>query len=338
MSSVPTQKQLATIAGVSQSTVSLALAGSPEVSTSQRALIRKLAARMRYRPSVDAQRLAARKTGVKNKGAVLAWINLETTADFWQSHPISRAYWSGAQSQATRLGYKLDAFWLHDPGMTQTRLASILQNRGIEGILFPHYADSGVKINWSVWRKFAVVSLNHPFSPAMTDHVCADFHHNTDLCMAQLLKTNPRRIGLVLKDVFNAETSATCLARFLFQTSRLPHQFQIPPLIIPDVLSEKSAYLTPWLKRWKPDILLTRDYEMQQVLTTCRKILPVSPRLIQLQLNELTPYIAGIDEKNAEIGIAAVELLGGKLHQGKIGFSDSPRTLLIKGQWRPKTC
>ncbi|MEO8206186.1 MAG: LacI family DNA-binding transcriptional regulator [Chthoniobacterales bacterium] len=146
MSNPATQKQIAKLANVSQSTVSLALSGSREVSPAQRAQIRKIASRLRYRPS-DAQRLASRKAGVINKGAVLAWINQENSRDFWQKHPISRAYWTGGQNQALRLGYKQDAFWMHEPGISQKRLAGILQSRGIEGILLPHYATSIIKMD-----------------------------------------------------------------------------------------------------------------------------------------------------------------------------------------------
>ncbi|MEO6053883.1 MAG: LacI family DNA-binding transcriptional regulator [Chthoniobacterales bacterium] len=327
-----TQKGIAKLAGVSQSTVSLALAGSKEVSTAQRALIHKIAAQLRYRPSVDAQRLASRKAGVVNRGAVLAWINQEITQDFWQRHPISRAYWDGAQKQASLLGYKLDAFWMHESGMTQKRLSTILQNRGIEGVVFPHYATSSVKMEWNVWKKFAVVSLNHPFTPAVADHVCADFQYNTDLCMEQLLKNGPQSIGLVLKDVFNKETSATCLARYLFHTSTLPKNLQIPPLITPDILSEKQKYLIPWIRKWKPKILLARDYEVTQALANSG--LSRVPDIVQLQLNEMTKKSSGIDEKNKETGSAAIELLCGKLHQGKFGIMRPARVLLIKGSWK----
>ncbi|MEO8206184.1 MAG: hypothetical protein ABI615_08380 [Chthoniobacterales bacterium] len=81
---------------------------------------------------------------------------------------------------------------------------------------------------------------------------------------------------------------------------------------------------------------MARDYEIAQILTSHRQQIPLFPKLVQLQLNEMTNKTSGIDEKNREIGSAAVELLGGKLHQRKLGISRPARVLFIKGSWKAK--
>ncbi|MEO8206185.1 MAG: hypothetical protein ABI615_08385 [Chthoniobacterales bacterium] len=63
--------------------------------------------------------------------------------------------------------------------------------------------------------------------------------------MNTLQEKNLQPIGLILKEVFNTETNATCLARYLLHTSSLPKKLQIPPLIVPDVYSEKVKLLIP---------------------------------------------------------------------------------------------
>ncbi len=46
-----------------------------------------------------------------------------------------RKYVEGAQGRAVEYGYRVDEFWINQPGMTMARLGNILWSRGIEGVV-----------------------------------------------------------------------------------------------------------------------------------------------------------------------------------------------------------
>lgn len=318
-----TQSDVARAAGVSQSAVSLALRGVPGVSAGERDRIRRLAGRMGYRPAADAQRLAARRSRSARGGPVIGWINQEDER-FWHRHPISRAYWRGASSRARELGYQLEEFW--SEGQAPERLATILRHRGIEGLIFPLYGESRFDLGAKPWRPFSCVTLNHPPVRQIHDHVRADFQHNLDCAWGKLAGSG-RRIGLVLKRIFDDQTAAITRSRFLFQQQMLPARLRIPPLLVPDVPAAKQKAMAAWARRWKPQILLARDYEAAGLVSG-------KVEVVQLQLNELTAGCRGIDERNEIIGATAAELVCAKLQHPSRTAPASVREMLIRGRWQ----
>jgi hypothetical protein len=57
------------------------------------------------------------------------------------------------------------------------------------------------------------------------------------------------------------------------------------------------------------------------------------PRLVTM--NWPSPFATtGIDQREAEIGAAAVDLLTGLIHRGETGIPANPRVTMINGVWR----
>jgi len=139
-------KDVAELAGVSAMTVSCALRNSPKVLPATRERILEAASSLGYRPDPEISKLMMhlRQPTQHSFSHQLAFIN---------SWPDPREHlkgyvgmlFHGARHRAAQLGFDLEPFWLLEPGMTDSRLSSILYSRGIRGVLlapWQHPSDS----------------------------------------------------------------------------------------------------------------------------------------------------------------------------------------------------
>jgi DNA-binding LacI/PurR family transcriptional regulator len=162
---------IAARAGVSHSTVALALKNHGRISVGRRKQIHKLAADMGYSPDPLLAVLATYRTQLhptKLQNAI-AWINhWDQPEKLRKEHREFDAYWRGAETAAGRFGYRLEEFrW--EPKMTARRFEQILLTRAIRGVLIPPHF---VVPDWGDfdWTKFSVIrfglSVPQPDSPS----------------------------------------------------------------------------------------------------------------------------------------------------------------------------
>src|SRR6185312_6263838 len=120
-----TLSDVARKAGVHVTTVSQALRNHPSIATSTRERLQALALAMHYRPDPFLRSLVAyrarRTTG--DKMPTLAYVTNWHTRWGWKKVAAHSGFFSGAEAKATELGFQLEHFWLHEPGLTQKRLA-----------------------------------------------------------------------------------------------------------------------------------------------------------------------------------------------------------------------
>ncbi|MDF3059862.1 MAG: LacI family transcriptional regulator, partial [Rariglobus sp.] len=113
-----TMKEVAVAAGVSASTVCRALGMDPQIPETTRKRIKKAAASLGYLPDPLLSAFAQRRRG-KTAGSeitTLAYITNFETADDWMRHHFYEPVFKGAKAQALRNGYKLEHFWMREPG------------------------------------------------------------------------------------------------------------------------------------------------------------------------------------------------------------------------------
>jgi len=124
-----TQADLARELGLSQATVSLALAGHPRVSAATRDRVQKVACEMRYRPDPGLQRAVLKRWqgGRRTDRETLAVVLTDDS-------PMRRAEAEWARKFANQHGYQLDLLSVREY-RTPRRLNDILFSRGIRGIL-----------------------------------------------------------------------------------------------------------------------------------------------------------------------------------------------------------
>lgn len=123
MGKVPTSRDVAASAGVSQSTVSNVLTGRPGISQATRERVLKVAKELRYRPNLAARSMRTQRTGR------LALVLPITT---WFASKIL----AGATQAAQKAGYTIEVHTL--PGdfhARQQRLDEIVNSGQFEGVL-----------------------------------------------------------------------------------------------------------------------------------------------------------------------------------------------------------
>ena len=133
-----TVRALARQLGLSATAVSLALKDSTRISEPVRRKVQALAAASGYVPNARLTELMREVRGSTAPGyrATLGAFSL-----YPSEHPWKERNWGfleealiGATERAQTHGYRLDYFWLKQPGFSAARLRTILKARGIEGL------------------------------------------------------------------------------------------------------------------------------------------------------------------------------------------------------------
>ena len=156
----PNMQQIANVAGVSKSAVSLALRNDPRIPESTRFRIQKIAEKMGYRrnPVVDSLMTQLRADRQPTFQANLGLINCSPTKDLKKNHTFRRLR-EGVIRRAEQLGYGVEEFWLQQPDMRPERLKQIIETRGIRGLILmaaldPDTIDESYSKIWCQIRRW----------------------------------------------------------------------------------------------------------------------------------------------------------------------------------------
>jgi LacI family transcriptional regulator len=135
----PTIRDIGRKTGYHYSTVSLALRDHPRIPESTKQIIREAAKGLGYQPDPALSALCAYRLMKRppKEQTVIAWLTNHRGRTGWKRSACTRDYFEGASQHATERGYRLETFWLSEPGMTGQRMSKILWTRGIQGVLLP---------------------------------------------------------------------------------------------------------------------------------------------------------------------------------------------------------
>jgi DNA-binding LacI/PurR family transcriptional regulator len=221
---------VARVAGVHVSTVSLALRNHPSLPPETRERIQEIAGRMGYRPDPALSALMAMRKKTRSRGgpAPIAYITNWGSEFGWKEHPAHAQFHSGASARALKLGYRLEHFWLGEPGMSERRLNSILRARGIAGIISASHQQDSSMAGTFEWKDFSAVKIDYfPSEPAL-HLVTNDQRCISQMAMHHVIDAGYRRIGLVMPKWWDEYADRTWSAGFLARQRSLPTGDQVP--------------------------------------------------------------------------------------------------------------
>lgn len=329
MTTPVTQRDLAAACKVHPSTICLALNNAPSIPLATRQRIRAAAQQLGYRPNAAARNLASMRSD-KSAAAVLplAWINQEPGRDFWRNDPLGRKHWNAAARRAAELGYHLEPFDLHEPGMSIGRLAQIIHARGIHGVMFPCLHQFDPEMFQPAWAQFACMSFNDHRAAEWMDVVCPDYYHNADRVLTELSQQGINRIGLVITGRFDQASRGLVTSLYLRHTAMLGRAHRVPVCMTGDDHAEKLTAVRRWYRQHRPEVVLCRDTGLEEIFSAIGH----DGDVVQLGMpgSDGRP---GMDEQPGEVAAAAVERLVEKIRRHERGIGETTRCQLIKGRW-----
>ncbi|HLP25016.1 MAG TPA: hypothetical protein VK477_05015, partial [Acidobacteriota bacterium] len=251
--------------------------------------------------------------------------------EFLENRTFTR-YMDGAKARASELGFKIEPFWPLVDGMTEQRLASILQARGVDGLIILPLPEPGrLALDFS---GFAVAAIGYTLE-AQAVHRATTAHYEAMLTtLRQVEIAGYRRVGFVVDRNVHNRTERKWLGAFrAYQSDHDSGENHIPSLIV-DHTGDPALFVR-WLQTYKPDAVIAGNVPIRGWLTHASK--RDTARLGVTLLGERYQHssLAGIDEHSERVGAAAVEIVVAQLHRNERGLPAFPQDVHVAGEWRP---
>lgn len=332
------QRDLARIAGVSPMTVSLALRAHPSISERTRTRIAQLAKEHNYRPDPALSALNAwriRQSTTRFQGT-LAWVTGFDSRNAWRNMIQTTGYWEGACARANQLGYRMEEFWLNEPGLSGKRATQILLARGVRGLIIAPMPKAHSSIDLQ-WENFSAVALGYSLAEPQLHVVMNHQFRNMKQLVEKLHELGHRRIGLAMPSANDERVDHNYLGGFLIAEQTIANQspgFNRLPALLASPFDHET--FLQWFRSNRPDAIvisastfpLVRDWLKEEKLR-----IPHDVGLAVAAIPWQDATISGIDEDVPSIGAHAVEAVVGMIHRNEQGIPRQPLSLLIEGIW-----
>jgi len=320
------------MAGVSHSTVSLALRDSRSISKETREQVKAVAQQLGYRPDPMLSALMVYRRGVRQVPyqATLAWVTFgrEPVA----GNSFNHAIFQGAKERCDELGYSLEEFMLADVGMNMKRLSKVLYSRNIQGVIMgpQNRKISHINAQSFAWDQFSVITFGFSLVSPQLDMVIDAQYRSGRIAVRKLRSLGYRHIGFVIDSGMNNRTDGNFLAGYVSEQMRFPSSNLIPPLICYSKNSEQEC--REWLRRYQPDAVFDPVCHLLQILGR------ENPQPFAIAVHGLSPdgdrKIAGIVHNVHLIGRVGVDEVVSMIQTNRRGIPDNPRRILIEGSWQ----
>ncbi len=341
-----TQTDIARVAGVHNTTVSLSLRNSRLIPDATRKRIQEIAETMGYCPDPALTALVAYRNSLRSKRQVdtLAYITNWETKWGWKDHSSQEKYYFGAQRAAAESGYHIEHFWLGEAGMTQRRLSDMLLHRGISGALVASHRATSEELSGIDWSRLGGVKIGcFPHFPAL-NQVTIDQSGVVNLAIRHILNSGYHRIGLVIPQCWDRSVNHAWSKAFFAEQHLLPVRDRLPILYLQDlkpdqppigtrsVRSGDTRALARWYHEHRPDVIIGMGPLVLPHLEHISLLVPRDVAYVDLLLEDSTD-LAGVRQNCERVGELAVELLASQLQQNIFGIPAVPTITSVCGMW-----
>lgn len=329
-------RQIARLANLSPAAVSMALLNSPKISAATRRRVREIAEKVGYRPNVKIAELMShvRLSRAPRTEGCFGVVSLYDSARPWERSLHLQRIYEGMRERAAAIGYRLEPLWLRAPDMTPRRFRSILDARGIEGLL----CFGGPQVDAELPSEldhYAIVaqgmSIRTPLHRVIT-HAFSDTWRTLD----RLRALGYRRPGIVLGRHEDERGGHIRPSAYLGWCDYVLGSHESIPVLRLEQAAE--APLREWLARYRPDVVIVADrYDVLRQYTALVEAdgirVPADLGIAAIsQILEGTG-LSGMQENQALMGAWAVELLLGRILNQDLGIPDHPRIEMVESQW-----
>lgn len=324
-------QQIADAAGVSRMTVSLALRNHPRIPIDTRERIRQVAEKLGYRPDPQVSKLMAYLPRAKpmRPHSTIGLLTSAGRPQPWKFNRHFEKFYDGARRRAEELGYRLDEFWLKEPGLTSRRLTKILDTRSVEGLLIgPLYHPSGhLSIDFS---RFAAAEYGQNVWRPRLHRADHNQYHGMLLAMRNLQRLGYKRIGLAILERFDRRVVHTWEGAYLFSQQKLRSADRLLPLV--EEGADRQTFAS-WFKRVRPDVVVASHLEVRDWIRAAGARVPEDVGFAFLDWLDESDACAGICQHYDLIAAAAVDLIADQIHRNERGVPANPKLVLLDGEW-----
>lgn len=330
----PTIRQLAALAGVSRTTVSLSLRNHPSIPATTRQRIQKLAEAQGYRidPVVATLMTQLRTSRSRRSPEKLVYLTSWGQREGWRASPNEIAFHEGAAARATRLGYDLEHIWAREPGLTSARLSKILYTRGIRGVVIAPLPQSQGHLSLE-WSHFAPAAISYTIARPRLHRSTHSHYSGMRTMLHRLKQLGYRRIGLATLLTHEDLVGHAWEAAYYIHYHSLSAAERIVPLMPP---AWDGKALQAWVHRHKPDVVVSNQLQPLQLLRSAGLDVPgeIGYACLDLPMTPEAEGAAGIDQSPHAVGAAAVDLVVTQLQNNEFGLPEEPKTVQLDGNWR----
>lgn len=312
-------------------TVSRALRNAPGVSTQTKRRILKIAREHGYEVDPKLQQMLGymRKVRTQSNKSLIAWIWPEIDIRTAASYDALQKMLSGARERADVYGFGLDEFSLAETDLKPKRLASILQNRGVQCvILAPIFRQAHGSIDFP-WRHFSSVLIGRGLWKPELHRVHLDHFGAMVLMMEKLSRGKRKRIAFITDSMLDERMHHSWSGAFLTNHPLGLHEATQFVHIIDPSAPEVTC---DWMKNHHVDTAILA-YEGSERLPR-HSDAPKHIEYLTMSYSEAYPQIGGIDQNDRALGAYAVDMVSALFQRGERGIPKAPQTMLCHGIWR----
>lgn len=324
-------RSMARALGLSRTTVSDSLRNHPRVNAATRSIVQAHAREIGYRfnPLASSILSEVRRTRLSAFHGVLAAVSLEEPTRPQFSGPYWQDLLRGAGERAEELGFKLERFLVGAPGVSVHRLDTILQSRGIRGVLIMP-AWGRPDFTHLDWRNYTGVYADYLIDLPALHSVCPDHPRAMVTALDHLRALGYRRPGLVLQEQESIRLQHRWAGAFMAH-ARLGDGFTfIPPLFVPQLTAEPFQ---KWFQRHEPDVVIGHRVEIVSWMKDCGARVPKTHGFCCLNISINATPCAGIDQQPYQIGVRGIEIVISQLHRNDYGIPDLPCNTTVPSRW-----
>lgn len=320
------QRDLAEALQLERSTVAKALRGDPRIAPATRAAVAAAAERLGYQPDPMLSALAAYRAARKpaEVQSCLGWIYNHPRSVTMDHFPAYAEYLVGARRQATRLGYRIEEFWVGRQPRAAERLGRALLARGVDTLVLAPQEDLSRPLELP-WDRLCTVAIGYSLKSPELHRVTIDHFQAMTQAVEQLAARGYRRIGCYLWQTDNDRIERRALSAFLALSGRLNVAVQLYSEFRP------KAFLQ-WVKSNRLDAVLTREARVPEILHGATRG-GAAAIGVALYTRGLADDTAGFYYANDLVGAAAVDLAVRQRRHGEFGLPTNPLRVLLSARW-----
>lgn len=327
-------QDIASAAGCSTMTVSMALRNSPRISSETRMRIANLAEKMGYRPNPLVSALIVRRSKPKQSEAdtLAVLTKFDIPLKRWRRNDgFYVEVWKGVEQRAAELGFRIEEFPVSGNDVLDgRRLTRILTTRGIRGlILFPGGGLDRVYPELD-WPQFSLVAIGFHGPELPVHRISSNYSHALEIALAELTRRGYRRPGLAMTSCLDPLIRYSISGRFLSWQQSQPRSCRVPLIPGRSIEPERRAFQN-WLEKQRPDVILGLEPSilwMKERMTRVR----TKTDMVHLAKRTGDPF-SGVNLRTANVGRTTVDMLAKELYLNRTGLPTCPELVQVSGRW-----